>query len=989
MEFNSGLSIMNKNIKLSVIFIPIIAVLLAIGIVGNVLCSYYWVNISAVFYDTSGIVDEEYVMAARENSQNVNVKLEDEGAVLLKNSDDVLPLSGNKVNVYGLITANLYLNSNGSSASNASNVLTLKDGFESEGIEVNSSLWNLLVSDKAGGSSAGITEGSIGSSVKEFTLSQYENAVSWSNAKNYSEYAVVTFGRVGGEGGDLNRLTETTADYLAFTDREVELIQKLHTEGFKVILLLNTSHVMSLTPVIDYADAILWIGGPGSRGAQAVAEIISGSVSPSGRLVDTWMADQTTNSTYYTADKYRYLASDGKSEYGGYTNFNEGIYVGYKWYETAAAEGFWSTAEAKSRWGVENYEDVVVYPFGYGLSYGNLDEQILSYTYENGTFNFNIKAENLNSTPSKDVLELYVEKPYGDVESSKVELVAFTKTDLLATGVEGYESSQIINLTVTEDELASYDTTADNGNGAYVLAGGTYKFYLASGETGAHIWASVNNEKRCIAHELAKKVYSDETGARSSDETAAQNVFDEDSNAMAIDDDNAGYKPLSRANGFSNAFGTVFPEEKGGVLFGDITLTSNDKMYERLVTKKTEYGEYKGEILDNLMLEQNKKYTLADMYTFDSDGNKLYEYVDGKKVVLGSVDYDDERWDYLISQMSLTELQRLIGRCGWGTPAIESIGKDENVDYDGPFGLSNLMTATLGFENTCVSFCSETVSASTWNTELLEEFGKAVAKEANGNGTLGWYAPGANIHRTPYGGRNAEYFSEDSYLSGLMCAYEVSGAMSGGLCCYAKHFAFNDLESNRTTLENCWMNEQTAREIYLKPFEIAVKQGNLSGIMASYMWICGQWGGGNYNLITNIVRNEWGYKGTVTTDNASPVSFITAAQVLYAGGDMLLSSSTLKLPSTIAGSDEAISAYKISAKRILYMVASAELNREVASDTGFNRFIPLYIVANIVIYGAALALGTVYVVKIVRYNVRKKKNVYSELTDAQDNDGQM
>jgi beta-glucosidase len=458
---------------------------------------------------------------------------------------------------------------------------------------------------------------------------------------------------------------------------------------------------------------------------------------------------------------------------------------------------------------------------------------------------------------------------------------------------------------------------------------------------------------------------------------------------MAIDDDNAGYKPLSRANGFSNAFGTVFPEEKGGVLFGDIILTSNDKMYERLVTKKTEYGEYKGEMLDNLLLEQNKKYTLADMYTIDSDGNKLYEYVDGKKVVLGSVDYDDERWDYLISQMSLTELQRLIGRCGWGTPAIESIGKDENVDYDGPFGLSNLMTATLGFENTCVSFCSETVSASTWNTELLEEFGKAVAKEANGNGTLGWYAPGANIHRTPYGGRNAEYFSEDSYLSGLMCAYEVSGAMSGGLCCYAKHFAFNDLEANRTTLENCWMNEQTAREIYLKPFEIAIKQGNLSGIMASYMWICGQWGGGNYNLITNIVRNEWGYKGTVTTDNASPVSFITAAQVLYAGGDMLLSSSTLKLPSAIAGSDEAISAYKISAKRILYMVASAELNREVASDTGFNRFIPLYIVANIVIYGAALALATVYVVKIVRYNVRRKKNVYSELTDAQDNDGQM
>lgn len=949
--------------KLTCILVPIMVFLLVVAIVADCIIVQYWEIIAKAYSDTEAIIDPDLMDEAVSQSLTVNREMLEEGSVLLKN-DDVLPIPSdvNKVNIYGIMSGGMYLNTSGSGAVNNPNSVTIKDAFEAAGYQINENLWNLIENSTrpSSGSGAGaIQEGSIkGDKVTEISVTAYNNASSWTTAKEFSEYAVVTFGRGGSEGADLART------YLTLDDSEVALLQELHLRGFKVIALINSSHVMALGPVEQYADAILWIGGPGLNGTEGIVNVLSGAVSPSGRLVDTWMYDHTTSSTYYTAYKNNYSGAAT----AGFTNFNEGIYVGYRWYETADAVGYW---ESKG-----GYDSVVAYPFGYGLSYGELSEEITDVDYSDGIFTFTVKATNANSVPSKDVFELYVEKPYteGGVEVSKVELIAFAKSDAVTVDdADGYTTT----LTFNQDELASYDETANGGKGAYVLAGGEYKFYLASGETGAHCWTLENDAKHCYTKELSEVVYSGDN-SRSTDVVAAENRLGADNNTLAIDDNNSGYVALSRANGFANASSTVFKT------VSDVTLAAGSQMARNLSSEGyLALGEYKGEVLDNLLTEQPKQYSFADMYTTDADGNPLYESevdeMTGKllsKTILGTVDYDDPRWDYLISQMSVADMELLIGQGGWMTSKIDSIDKPKGSDLDGPSGLSNLMQNSVGKETKCTSFCSEPVMASTWNTELVTRLGEAVGTEANVVGQSGWYAPGANIHRTPFGGRNAEYYSEDSYISGIMCAAESRGAMNKGLYCTAKHFAFNDIEANRTSMENCWMSEQATREIYLKAFEIGCKSGDVPGLMVSYMWINGEWMGANYGLMTEIVRNEWGFKGMITTDNTSGgnMRWMSASRFIYAGGDILLSYPRLRLDNSVKTSDEGISAMKTASKHILYTIASAYLNRFEAAKEGPNGFIPYFVLINVLLYGAVVACAVTEGVFLTRYYLNRKKS---------------
>lgn len=947
---------------LTCILVPLAALFLVVGIVADCVISKYWEIIAAAFSDTEAVTDPDLMDEAVEKSLAVNQAMLEEGSVLLKNDNDTLPISSDvkKVNIYGIMSGGLFLNTSGSGAVNNSNAVTLKAAFEGAGYEVNSALWDLVENSArpSSGSGAGtIQEGSIKSDkVTEISVSAYNSASSWSTAKAFSEYAVVTFGRSGSEGGDLAK------SYLTLDSSEVALLQQLHNSGFKVITLINSSHVMALGEVVQYSDAVLWIGGPGLNGSVGIVNVLSGNVSPSGRLVDTWMYDHKTNSTYYTADTYNYTGAAS----AGFTNYNEGIYVGYRWYETADAEGYWASKGG--------YEQVVAYPFGYGLSYGELSEEITNVEYNDGIFTFTVKTTNANSIPSKNVFELYVEKPYtnGGVEVSKVELIAFAKSDAITSAdTDGYTTT----ITVNQDELASYDSTAVNGKGAYVLAGGEYKFYLASCNTGAHCW-TLTDEAHCYSCELSEVVYSGDN-KRSTDAVAAENQLGTAQNAIASDDNNSGYVALSRKDHFANASQTVFKTISNVSLSADSPLVNNFSE-----TGYTALGEYKGEILENLSTSQPKKYSFADMYTTDADGNPLYEAeLDEEtgrlisKTVLGSVDYDDPRWDYLISQMSVDDLEVLVGRGGWMTAKIDSIDKPKGSDYDGPSGLSNLMANSIGKETKCTAFCSEPVMASTWNVDLVEELGEAVAREANVVGQSGWYAPGANIHRTPFGGRNAEYFSEDAYISGVMCAVESRGAMNLGLYCTAKHFAFNDIEANRTSMENCWVSEQAAREIYLKAYEIGCKSGDIPGLMMSYMWINGEWIGANYGLLTGIVRNEWGFNGMITTDNASGgnIKWVSPSRLIYAGGDLVLSEPRTRVVSSIKTTDEGISAMKIASKHILYTVASAYLNRLEAAKEGPNTFIPYYILINVVVYGIAAACLIADGTKITLYYVKKKK----------------
>lgn len=1002
--------------KLYYIFVPFIVILLAVGIVVDCLYPMY----SQVIHGALGAearADDEYVEAALENSKEVNIKLEEEGAVLLKNEDEsgepVLPIDTSKtskVNVYGILSAHHYSGGTGSGGSSAVAV-DLKTALASVSLSVDEDIWKLISDAELKLPDASEVGAAIAGQY-ELELTKYTAVKSFAAAYSNSNYAILTLGTNGGEGSDGDR--SESSNSLQFGENEQKLLAALDEAGFKVIVLINSSYVMELGPVLDHADAVLWIGGTGIYGMYGVANLLVGNANPSGRLVDTWMYDQKTSSTYYTTDDLKGTnevdGNDGDAEYydasgkklGSYTNYNEGIYIGYKWYETADAENYWNGVSNKYGNG---YEGVVAFPFGYGLSYTTFDEQITDATYDNGTFTFTISATNTGAVEGKDVIELYVEKPYtnGGVEVSKVELVGFDKSDVLATS--GDNATQEFTITVEEEDLASYDTTADNGNGCYVLAGGEYKFYLASATTGAHIWASASgDETRARSFTVAKKEYSAlADGKRSSDAVTATNQLETTDNdsGVSIADTSAGFNELSRANGFANASATI---SAAANVNGKVVLAEDNPLYQALKDNygSGQYSNYNTDHLSsvaettNTAVEQKKVYTLADLYTTDADGNPLYEIDEetGVKTILKEVDYDDSRWEALISQMSLDEMAELIGNGGYGTVAVSSIGKISTYEYDGPTGINNYLKASIGRDQDTTGFCSEPIMAATWNTELLEEYGRAVGKEANAFSVAGWYAPGMNIHRTPFEGRTGEYFSEDSFITGMMGAAVATGAFSVGLYTYAKHFAFNEIEANRENGMNVNMSEQVAREVYLRPFEIAIKKGALTGMMSSFMYVNGMHNSANYNLMSGIVRGEWNFKGVINTDLCGAARNGAEKSLCAGGVDLMLTTSyAMNAASaylrcdTIKKTSEGICAMKTAVKHILYANASAALHREVqAEESDLTLVTVLLVTLNIVGFGGAAVLLGLFTWRLV-LDIKRGASKVTVLDEDESSDG--
>ena len=861
----------------------------------------------------------------------MNVELEEEGLVLLKNENQTLPLSAGKVNVFGEHAFNMVYNGSGSSAGNANGAVTIKEGLEAAGLEVNEGLLSYIEENTTSETDNSVHEGNSvdisGYPINEMSVEKYTGDYSFDKIKEYSDTAIVVIGRVGGEGQDLPRTgfgADETESYLELNQNEKDLLKTLKENGFKTIVLINSSYAMELGFIDQQnygVEAAMWIGGPGIAGATAVGEALTGKVNPSGRLVDTYAYDLTTQSTYYTSDyNYYYSAEDAAKILGGFSNYSEGIYMGYRWYETADAEGFWDTIS--NEYG-NGYEGVVQYPFGYGMSYTSFSQKIVSAEEKDGVVNFEVEVTNTGDTyAGKDVIQLYCEAPYtqGGTEKSKVVLAAFEKTDVLQPG-----ETKNYNLSVALEDVASYDETAADGKGAYTLDAGAYEFYLSEN---AHSWSDIETQdtEKCYEYALDSQIVYDESNKRSSDQTAASNQFADAKNDIPT---------LSRADGFANAKETVFSK------IDDIALEKSDAIYDLLINKSSAAGEYQGEILD-ITTGAEQKYTMDDM---------------------AGVAYDDEKWDELISQMSVSDMITLIGTGGWSTPAIDSIGKAKTTDIDGPYGLSNFVQNELGnSESVCVSYCSEVVVASTWNKELVNRYGQTVGNEGNATGVSGWYAPGANLHRSSFSGRNPEYYSEDSYLSGVMCANMVEGALSRGLYVYVKHFAFNDQEANRTNKENCWMSEQTAREIYLKPFELAVKDGGATGLMASYMWFEGKWCGGDYNLMTTVVRDEWGFTGMVVTDNYCG-TWMNPTKAIMAGTDLILSNASREVDADVAQTDEGISAMKQSCKNILFTIADAAGKREIAARAGFDWWGLTYISTQIIFYGCAALFAVIAYIK--------------------------
>ena len=842
-----------------------IAVLLTIGLVVNIACGIFYsaitpfmtANLNPLLTGQKQVTTGQSltVEQAAEQSRAMAQELVQEGAVLLKDQNNALPLAeGTAVNLFGYGSVDPIYGGSGSGASDTSSNIDLVTGLTNAGFTVNQELVDFY---KKSGVSRAAQKGFEGSNFTpaEVPAAQYTDTL-LQNAKAFSDVAIVTFSRVGGEGGDLPQdmyaagysKTDDGRHYLELTQDEEDLLVLIKAQGFgKVIVLINSSNAMELGFLEDDSiDAALWIGSLGSTGFNAVGEILSGKVNPSGRLSDTYAYDLTTAPAYWNAGDFTY--SNLKHHYVEYA---EGIYVGYCFYETRYVDNTTGVCDEAA------YAKAVQYPFGYGLSYTTFEQSIADYKTTDSAIEMTVEVKNTGAVAGKDVVQVYYTAPYtiGGIEKSHVVLAGFAKTSLLQPG-----ASEKVTITFAPEDMASYDET---GAKAYVLEAGTYQIKLMNN---AH---DVIDQRE---YEVPATITYSGDNARSTDLAAATNEFEDVAQGQIKQyvsrADWEGTLPTTRTDGKTASAETIAAKE-------------NTPVYENN--------------------DSDQPITIAD------HGLTLED--------MTGLDYDDPKWNDLLEQLSVDDMTNMISNGGWSTPEVASVGKPATNDLDGPAGINSLVSSLKG-----VSFPSEVIVGSSWNTDLAQRFGTAFGAEAAANHVVGLYAPGMNIHRTPFSGRNFEYYSEDGLLSGKMGAAMVQGVDSQGVYTYIKHFALNDQESNRLSI-SVWANEQSIREIYLKPFELSVKEGGTTAVMSSYSRLGNTWAGASKALLTDVLRNEWGFHGMVVTDSAmGNTSWMDINLALRAGGDMMLCLMGVKLDSS---SNTAQQAMRRACHNILYTQANS------------------------------------------------------------------
>ena len=834
-------------------------------------------------------VDDMAVDDATTASKDITTRIEEEGIVLLENKDNTLPLNvekNAKVNVFGQSSTAIVYGGAGSGASDETDNVTLQEGLKQAGFDVNEDLTKFYEDHKTKKKGQNVFNLKGGDyNINEPAISEYSDKLI-SDAKKFSDTAVVVFSRNGGEGGDLpmDMASYTGGDagkhYLELQSCEQEMLSMVEKNFKHVIVLVNSSNAMELGFLEDKnVDAALWIGGPGSTGCVAVGEVLCGAVNPSGRLVDTYAYDLTTAPAYYNAGNFTYT-SNGEDTSEHYVEYAEGIYVGYRYYETRYVDNETGKCDEDA------YNKVVQYPFGYGLSYTTFEQKVTHHEVKDGKINIEIEVKNTGKVAGKDVAQVYVTAPYenGGVEKSFVELEGFAKTGMLEPG-----KTEKVTVSFDVEDMAAYDYI---NQGCYVLEKGTYEIKLMN---------NAHDVLDSFTYDVEDTIVYDENHARSTDQTAAVNTFD--------------------------------------FAAGDVTYVSRSDWEGTLPTARVEKKEATAEILDQLNLDH-----ISKLYVNPSnEGDKITTGADNGLTLsdMAGVPYDDEKWDKLLDELSVDEMAKLMGYGGFSTIEIASIDKVATIDIDGPAGLNALTSDISG-----VQFPSEAVIGSTYNVELVDEMGQTYAQEANAHGVVGLYAPGVNIHRTPFSGRNFEYYSEDPVLNGKLGAAMTRGCNSMGVYCYPKHFALNDQETNRSGV--CvWSNEQAMREIYLRAFEIVVKEGNNHGLMSSYNRIGTVWSGGCKELLTNVLRGEWGFEGAVATDYAN-AKLLNADQALMAGGDLMLSTTGATLSDKVTGSMEGQQKLRQASKNVLYMVVNSRAYTNPV-EMGFPYWILAQIALNIVL----------------------------------------
>ena len=875
-----------------VIRLLISIVLIFALLIGNLAC-YANANLITTFLCGAGYTeDSEEAMAARESGKVLAAQVASEGAVLMKNENGVLPLKNLKVNVFGWSGSDdgFIPQGTGSGTGSRNDLVTFLGGLKEAGIEYNENLAKAYddlgwVRAKSGSwviEAHGATYKDY-YGVTEAPESFYTDSL-MADAKAYSDTAIIVVGRLMGEGNDFSKTQyfsnqagggeDSTRKLQSLSEREEYMISLVCENFENVILVVNCANPMELGFADEAGvDSVLYMGYPGTRGAIGFAKLLTGEVNPSGRLADTWAYDLSTAASYATSGLEGVSTYTDKSK-ASYTEYRENIYNGYLWYETADAEGFWNGDLAESIWGVKSYADVVQYPFGFGLSYTDFDWEIHEINFQDGatackndTLEVTVRVTNTGDVAGRDVVELYYSAPYtkGGIEKAAIKLGGFGKTPKIEPG---QFADVVIEMPI--EEMKSYDCYDMNNNGfmGYELEKGSYVISfrsdvhtLKAGMEGSTITLNVAEDIRYEFDSATGTVVKNQFTNYTNPVSGASSTVNEPfiANAHSIDGaDNEGgaIQYVTRAD-----IAGTFPQEKGkgrpmGALYEDM-----DKIYTPIDP-------------DNIVVpEFNSTKTQWNIQD------------------LMGVEYDDPMWDEIISQLSYDECREFILSAGFGTMALESIGKPRTKDADGPSGFNNSVTGDGNLK--AVNYPSSVVLAQTWDWYAAYQVGIAIGIEGNALGITGWYGPGGNTHRSAMGGRNFEYYSEDAFLSGTMCAYHVLGAKEQGIQVYIKHIGLNEDDASRVNWDaksGCykWVTEQAFREIYLKPFEYAVKLGDANGLMASHTRTGGMKSSGTYAMLTAVVRDEWGFRGTVITDYYKNNSSEDMDECIRAGCNQML-----------------------------------------------------------------------------------------------------
>lgn len=891
------------------------------------------------------------------NAQEVNLKLAEEGFVLLKNENAALPLNkGARISVFSKNSVNLSYGGSGSGGFDTSNNKNLYESLNDAGFVINPTLKNFYESSQSGpvrtANSSDLDNGDNQKiATAETPQSKYTDAVKNSYA-DYSDAALVVITRIGGEGFDLPRYqgdsegaVSPDSHYLELDQNEIDLLTAVTDGTFKrVVVVFNTPSSFEATFLKDSAyaafedkiDAAVWIGFTGSNGITALGEILNGDVNPSGRLVDTWAADFTKNPSFVnfgtgclpdTTDKY-----DGGMYYS--VDYEEGIYVGYRYYETRGETD-----------GEDWYNANVVYPFGYGLSYTTFDwtvGDVSASEIELGTtITVPVTVKNTGSVAGKDVVQLYASAPYtlGGIEKAHKVLVGFAKTKLLQPG-----ESETVTVSFDPYSAASYDYRDANSNGfsGYELEAGEYTLYVSR---------NAHESEKAIALNLAADV---QIGTDPTTDSEVVNRYTDSEDFL--DSDWQLDTMLSRADWEGTWPTPQTAQQHAGT----------DRLYEEIRSEEhNNPTDFDSE--EYPWFGEEPTLTLRDLLpSAEAEG---YEPV---------VSYDDERWEELMMGCDEEEMIALINNGAYHTLAMESVGLPATIHGDGPSGFTCFMSKEQ-VNGTC-QYVSEPVMASTWNINLMNELGEAIGEEGTiGDKTTGQpyssiYAPGVNIHRSPFGGRCSEYFSEDPFISGMMGAAEVQGIQSRGVLPTVKHFVANEQETHRSIGGDLsWLSEQALREIYLKPFEYTVKLGETRGIMTSFNRIGTRWTGGDYRLLTEILRNEWGFNGLVICDFNTIPQYMIPRMMFYAGGSLDLATQQSAMWTDCDSSDAGDAIVLMRAvKDVMYaLVNSNAMNAEVI---GYNppiwqEYLHWINIGAFTLVGVWLVLA---IVRTVRCNKRQK-----------------